>query len=37
MGEISAADFELYPTRSESEVREFGMVFRDSTMWLRRR
>jgi len=31
MGEISATDFELYPTRSESEVREFGMVFRDSS------
>jgi UDP-MurNAc hydroxylase len=30
MGEISSADFELYPTRSEAEsVREFGMVFKD--------
>jgi len=29
MGEISSSDFELYPTRSESGVIEFGMVFRD--------
>jgi UDP-MurNAc hydroxylase len=30
MGEISSADFELYPTRSETtSLREFGMVFRD--------
>jgi hypothetical protein len=29
MGEISSADFELFPTRSEAEVREFGMVFKD--------
>jgi UDP-MurNAc hydroxylase len=30
MGEITSADFELYPTRSEAaSVREFGMVFKD--------
>ncbi|MGH7905148.1 MAG: MBL fold metallo-hydrolase [Candidatus Binataceae bacterium] len=29
MGEISSTDFELYPTRSEAEVREFGMIFKD--------
>ena len=31
MGEISGADFELYPTRSEAPVREFGMVFKDGS------
>jgi UDP-MurNAc hydroxylase len=31
MGPISSGDFELYPTRSESPVREFGMVFSDSS------
>lgn len=36
MGEIRAADFELYPTASEATgVREFGMVFHDAsgTLW----
>jgi L-ascorbate metabolism protein UlaG (beta-lactamase superfamily) len=32
MGEITSADFELYPTRSEAaSVREFGMVFKDES------
>jgi hypothetical protein len=29
MEPISSGDFELYPTKSESPVREFGMVFKD--------
>ncbi|MGH7934681.1 MAG: MBL fold metallo-hydrolase [Candidatus Binataceae bacterium] len=31
MAPISSGDFELYPTRSEAQVREFGMVFSDSS------
>jgi len=29
MAEILSEGFELYPTRSEAPVREFGMVFKD--------